>query len=93
MSKKEMTVKEFKHQYTLGALSNKDLKSIAENTQSEEIISALSTDENYYVRARVLLNDNTPEEIKNELRKIPLMFAFVLSALFDKAARRKNKRA
>jgi len=77
MSEKEMTLKEFMYQYALGSLTIEDLKELAVVTTSKEILTILAKNKSKHVQARVYLNNNTPEEIRETLKNVPFMFSYV----------------
>jgi len=58
-----MTIKEFKFQYALGVISEKDLANIAITTSSEDILSVLAYNDNWFVRYWVAINSDTPTEV------------------------------
>ena len=64
-----MTIKEFKIQYALGTISYKDKIDIADNTTSKEMLTYLSRDEDWYVRALITKNRVVSKKILMELSK------------------------
>ena len=63
-----MTTKEFEVQYALGSLSIDDRIKLAKNSNtSKEILTILSTDENWIVLWHTAYNRNTPIEVLKKL--------------------------
>jgi len=63
-----MTVKEFKMQYALGALSNNSLQEIAKDPNtSKGILTILSSDEDHIIKSWIASNPNTPIKILTKL--------------------------
>ena len=63
-----MTTKEFEIQYALGSLSIDDRIKLAKNSNtSKEVLTMLSTDENWIVLWHTAYNSNTPIDILKKL--------------------------
>jgi hypothetical protein len=63
-----MTTKEFKVQYALGSLSIDDRIKLADNPNTPiEILTILSTDENWIVLWHTAYNRNTPIDVLKKL--------------------------
>ena len=65
-----MTTKELKIQLALGSLSIDDRIKLAKNSNtSKEILTILSTDENWIVLWHIAYNPNTPIDVLKKLSK------------------------